>query len=223
MRELYRANLKRLGQDLTMIAELVHTAMVDARTALETADVHRAEQVITEDARIDLLQQHLDEQCIQLLALQAPVATDLRTVVASLRMSSSLERMGDLARHIAQLTRLRYPEMVVPDALRPTFTAMAADAVEVAAQTVLLLDTQDLAHSDRIRALNERINGLHVDVFRAIAAPGWSENAPTTTDVTLASRYLERFTDHGVSVATKVRYLVTGEWKAENADRAPLH
>lgn len=210
MRELFRANLSRLGKDLTTIAELVHHAADDARVALETADVHRAEQVISEDARIDRLQEQLDEQAIQLLALQAPVASDLRTVVATLRMSTSLERMGDLARHIAQLTRLRYPELVIPESIRPTFHAMSDATVDAAAQMVLLLETQDLGHADAISELNERINAHHVSVFRAIAAPTWSESAATTTDVTLASRYLERFTDHAVSVAGKMRYLVTG-------------
>lgn len=210
MRELFRANLSRLGKDLTTIAELVHRAADDARAALETADVHRAEQVISEDARIDRLQEQLDEQAIQLLALQAPVASDLRTVVATLRMSTSLERMGDLARHIAQLTRLRYPELVIPKSIRPTFHAMADASVDAAAQMVLLLETQDLGHADAIAELNEEINAHHVSVFRAIAAPTWAESAATTTDVTLASRYLERFTDHAVSVAGKMRYLVTG-------------
>lgn len=216
MRELYRANLARLGRDLVEVARLVHRAAVDARTALESGDVHGAERVISEDARIDLLQESLDEQAVRLLALQAPVASDLRTVVATLRMSSSLERMGDLARHIAQLTRLRYPELVIPEAARPVFTALADAAVEVAEEAVLLLETQDLAHADRIDALNEHVNALHASVFRAIASPEWSASPATTTDVTLASRYFERFTDHGLAVAGKVRYLVTGEWPSRH-------
>lgn len=212
MRELYRADLERLGRDLTEIARLVHRAVMDAQTSLESADVHCAERVISEDERIDRLQESLDEQAVRILALQAPVATDLRTVVATLRMSSSLERMGDLARHVAQLTRLRYPEHVIPAPVRPVFTAMCEAAVEVAEEMVLLLETQDLGHADRIDTVNEDVNALHVSVFRAIAAPDWTATPATTTDVTLASRYLERFTDHGLSVASKVRYLVTGEW-----------
>lgn len=212
MRELYRADLERLGRDLTEIARLVHRAMIDAQEALESADVHGAERVISEDARIDRLQESLDEQAVRILALQAPVATDLRTVVATLRMSSSLERMGDLARHVAQLTRLRYPEHVIPAPVRPVFTAMCDAAVDVAEETVLLLETQDLAHADRIHAVNEDVNALHASVFRSIADSDWTATPATTTDVTLASRYLERFTDHGLSVAAKVRYLVTGEW-----------
>jgi len=211
MRELYRSTLARLGRDLEEIARLVHRAAADATAALETGDVHGAERVISEDARIDRLQESLDEQAVRLLALQAPVASDLRTVVATLRMSASLERMGDLARHIAQLTRLRYPELAIPEPMRPTFEAMGAAAVEVAEETVLLLQTQDLAHADRITAINEDVNALHLSVFRAIASSDWDAPPASTTDVTLASRYYERFTDHGLSVAAKMRYLVTGE------------
>lgn len=217
MRELYRATLQRLGRDLVEIARLVHRAMVDARTALESADVHDAERVISEDLRIDRLQEALDEQAMRLLALQAPVASDLRTVVASLRMGASLERMGDLARHLAQLTRLRYPELVLPAAVRPVFVEMAELCVAAAEETVLLLQTHDLGHADRIHALNERVNELHLAVFHAIASPEWDASPATTTDVTLASRYLERFTDHALSVAGRARYLVTGETSSRQA------
>ena len=155
MRELYRADLERLERDLVETARLVHRAVLDARAALDAADVHLAEQVITEDARIDLMQEGLDEQVVRLLSLQAPVASDLRTVLATLRMSASLERMGDLARHIAQLTRLRYPERVIPCDMRSLFGSMTDAAVEVAQEVVLLLETQDLAHADRIHALNQ--------------------------------------------------------------------
>lgn len=212
MRELFRANLSRLGKDLTTIAELVHHAADDARVALETADVHRAEQVISEDARIDRLQEQLDEQAIQLLALQAPVASDLRTVVATLRMSTSLERMGDLARHIAQLVRLRYPDQVTPEPLRPTFEKMAQHAIDIADRVTELLRTRDIALVAQVTALNEQINELHASVFATLADEDWDASAATTADCTLASRYFERFGDHGVSVASKVHYLVTGEW-----------
>ena len=218
MREQFQADLSRLGRDLVDLAELVHRAMDDARQALRTADVHRAEQVISEDARIDQLQEQLDEQAVQLLALQSPMASDLRTVVATLRMSSSLERMGDLARHIAQLTRLRYPEQVVPASVQPIFAAMSADAVEAAAHVVLLLESHDLSHADRIDEVNRLVNEHHLSVFRAIADQGWDEAGPTTTDITLASRYLERFTDHALSVSSKVRYLVTGEWASHSKE-----
>lgn len=214
MRELFQADLKSLGDQLVEIAGLVRVAMDRAREAVETADVEMAEQVISEDARIDTLQNTLDEKAIELLALQAPVATDLRTVVGALRMSTSLERMGDLARHIAQLTRLRYPELVFPESRRDAFARMAENCVNVASALEKLLTEHDLAYAREIVKLNTEINELHVENFKAVAAADWNAKGPQTVDVSLASRYFERFADHAVSVSRKVTYLLTGEWEA---------
>ncbi|MEO9249168.1 phosphate signaling complex protein PhoU [Citricoccus nitrophenolicus] len=213
MRELFHADLKSLGDQLVEIAGLVREAMSKARTSFEEADVELAESVITNDARIDYLQTALDEKAIELLALQGPVAADLRTVVAALRMSSSLERMGDLARHIAQLARRRFPDLVVPESAREDFHQMAEHVVAVAGEVEQLLSTHDLKHASAIVRLNATINELHAKNFTSVADPTWSASAATTADVTLASRFLERFADHGVSVARKVTYLSTGEWE----------
>ena len=175
--------------------------------------------MIAADARIDFLQNDLDERAIDILALQGPVASDLRMIVGALRMSASLERMGDLARHVAQLARLRYPEHVIPAAIRPTFVEMAELDKLIATKVKELLETRNLQLSNEIYAHNARINELHAGVFKSIAATDWDVSAPITVDVTLASRYFERFADHGVSVARKVTYLVTGEWQPS----APLN
>lgn len=213
MRELFHADLKSLGVQLEEIAGLVREAMTKAQISFQEADVELAESVITNDARIDYLQTALDEKAIELLALQGPVAADLRTVVAALRMSSSLERMGDLARHIAQLARRRFPDLVVPESAREDFRVMADHAVAVAGEVEKLLSTHDLAHASAIVRLNATINELHAKNFTSVADPSWTASAATTADVTLASRFLERFADHGVSVARKVTYLATGEWE----------
>lgn len=213
MRELFHADLKSLGVQLEEIAGLVREAITKAQTSFEEADVELAESVITNDARIDYLQTALDEKAIELLALQGPVAADLRTVVAALRMSSSLERMGDLARHIAQLARRRFPDLVVPESAREDFRQMADHVVAVAGEVEQLLSTHDLKHASAIVRLNATINDLHAKNFTTVADPSWAASAATTADVTLASRFLERFADHGVSVARKVTYLATGEWE----------
>ncbi|MFC7401968.1 phosphate signaling complex protein PhoU [Citricoccus sp. GCM10030269] len=213
MRELFQADMKSLGDQLVEIAGLVHEAMSQARDAFENADVELAEAVITNDARIDYLQTALDEKAIELLALQGPVAADLRTVVAALRMSSSLERMGDLARHIAQLARRRFPDLVVPELAREDFRQMADHAVTVSGEVEQLLTTRDLQHASTIAKLNASINELHAKNFATVSLPEWNAPAATAVDVALASRFLERFADHGVSVARKVTYLMTGEWE----------
>ena len=216
MRKVFQAELDQIGEGLTEIAGLVTEAIEQSVRAFQHADVELAQDVITADARIDFLQNDLDERAIEILALQGPVASDLRMIVGSLRMSASLERMGDLARHVAQLARLRYPALAIPELLRPTFAELAALDIRISRQVTALLETRDLALVTDIQSANTRIDELHRSVFGAIAAAGWRETPATTVDVTLASRYFERFGDHGVSVARKVSYLVTGAWQPES-------
>ncbi|GAA4047049.1 phosphate signaling complex protein PhoU [Arthrobacter methylotrophus] len=215
MRKVFQEELTQVGEDLIEISKLVTEAIQNATTAFEGADVDLAQDVIAADARIDFLQNGLDERAIDILALQGPVASDLRMIVGSLRMSASLERMGDLARHVAQLARLRYPSTVIPEQLTATFKDMARLDLEISQKVTLLLETRDLEVARDILKLNIHVDDLHLSVFRAVADPSWAENAATTVDVALASRYFERFADHGVSVARKVTYLVTGEWQPE--------
>ena len=217
MRKLFQEDLHHLGGQLTDMAVLVAEAMDKAYRSFETADVQLAEQVIAADKRIDTMQADLDEKAIELLALQGPVASDLRLIVGALRMSTSLERMGDLARHIAQLARLRYPDTVAPAVLVPVFRQMAQEDIVLAKTVVKLMETRQVDLLSDIDATNERVNDLHASIFTTIARKDWDASAATTADVTLASRYFERFADHGVSVGKKVQYLVTGQWEAETA------
>lgn len=212
MRELFQQELKELQDDLVEIAELVHKAMADAVTAFNKSDVELAESVIARDDEIDTAVKELDEQAIAILARQSPVAGDLRLVVSALRISSSLERMGDMAEHLAQLARYRFPDKVVPKSVRPIFKDMGKLDVEMAAMLVELLKTNDLALAEKIRDEDDRVDALHLSVFETVLSEGWSAGVETTIDATLASRYLERFADHAVSISKKVTYLATGEW-----------
>ena len=214
MRKIFQAELHHIGEELVELSVLVHTAMERASIALQTADLDLAQDVISSDARIDFLQNNLDERAIEVLALQSPVAGDLRAIVASLRISASLERMGDLARHIAQLARLRYPQHAIPDPLGPTFREFSDVDLAIADKLTRLLSERDLDLAHDIIEHNKQVNHLHAGVFAALAAPDWDAPATQSVDVALASRYFERFADHGVSVAQKVNYLVTGEWQA---------
>lgn len=216
MRKVFQAELHQIGEGLIEISSLVHEAIVKSSAAFAAADLQSAQEVIAADARIDFLQNDIDERAIDVLALQGPVASDLRMIVGSLRMSASLERMGDLARHISQLARLRYPNKVIPASLTETFTELARLDTLIAEKVTELLDTRDLSQVGEIMTAKAAISKLHKSVFATVAAPEWDQPATTTVDVTLASRYFERFGDHGVSVARKVSYLVTGEWQPED-------
>lgn len=212
MRQLFQQELRELQEDLVKIAELVHSAISNAVTAFNKSDVEMAENVIARDDDIDDAVKALDEQAIALLARQAPVADDLRLVVSALRISSSLERMGDMAEHIAQLARYRFPDKVVPKSVRPIFKDMGKLDVQMAAMLVELLKTNDLELAEKIRDEDDRVDALHLSVFENVLSEGWSAGVESTVDATLASRYMERFADHAVSISKKVTYLATGEW-----------
>ena len=153
MREVFHQSLEDVQARLVEIAELVTTAVEGATRAFGTSDVALAEEIIEADAVIDGKAAEIDELAIQILARQQPVARDLRIVVAALRVSASLERMGDIAEHIAQLTRMRFPERAIPKGLKGTFTKMGELDVEVARTLSELLRTEDLALVETLRAL----------------------------------------------------------------------
>ena len=212
MREVFHSELDQLAVRLQAMTGLVGVAMGSASRSLMTADLRLAESVIAGDAQVDDAQRDLDEHAVQILARQAPVATDLRVVVASLRMSSSLERMGDLARHIASLARLRYPHHAVPDQLVPTFTAMGEIAQRVATKAGQVIATRDLELAAELERDDDDLDALHRQVFLTVCGAEWDQGGETTADVTLASRYYERFGDHAISLARRVNFLVTGEY-----------
>lgn len=213
--------MTELQDRLVEVSELVTVAITKATTAFSESDVALAEEVIENDIYIDERALSLDELAITILARQQPVARDLRIVVSALRISSSLERMGDMADHIAQLTRYRFPEKVVAKGLRGTFKKLGVLDVEVAETLTKLLRTQNLKHADRIRDLDDDIDALHLSVFDKVLGETWAGTPVDTVDATLASRYHERFADHAVSISKKVKYLSTGEWTSDST--LPIH
>jgi phosphate transport system protein len=217
MREVFHQSLEDVQGRLVEIAELVTVAIDKATQAFGTSDVALAEEVIEADAVIDEKAIALDELAIEILARQQPVARDLRIVVSALRISASLERMGDIAEHIAQLTRMRFPERAIPKGLKSTFTKMGQLDVEVARLLTELLRSQDLAIGEQLRNIDDDIDELHVSVFEKVLSDSWQGETSATVDATLASRYHERFADHAVSIAKKVQYLATGDWDPEKS------
>jgi len=212
MREVFQQELREVQDRLVEIASLVAESIEKATRAFNESNVTLAEDVIAEDDRIDAAAFELDELAIQILARQQPVARDLRIVVSALRISASLERMGDMAEHIAQLARYRFPDKVVPKSLRPTFVEMGRLDVEIARMLTELLRTQDVEVAEAIRNEDDKVDALHLSVFDKVLGESWKGQAVDTVDSTLASRYHERFADHAVSIAKKVQYLATGDW-----------
>lgn len=210
MREVFQQSLREVQDRLVKIAELVEESIGDATAAFSESDVSRAERVIDGGDRIEGLTAELDELSIDILARQQPVASDLRLVVGALRMGSSLERMADLAQHIAQLARYRYPESAIPAGFHKTFVRMGALDVRMAGLIVELLSTQEESVIDQVRDLDDDLDELHAKVFEKVLSDKLANNPTGVVDATLASRYHERFGDHAVSVAKQMKYFLVG-------------
>ena len=211
MRDVYHEELDSIGSTLFEMTGLVGDAMSKATTALLDADLQVAESVISADEAVDALQHELDARSLDLLARQQPVAGDLRTIITSLRMSADLERMGDLARHVAKVARLRYPEHAVPEVLRDTIAEMGRIAVELANKAGEIIDGRDVDTARSLPDEDDAMDLLHRSLFGALLDKKAEYSTETAIDVTLIGRYYERYADHAVSVARRLIFLVTGE------------
>jgi phosphate transport system protein len=211
MREQFHEELDGLSDLLVEMTRRVGSAVARATTALLDADLALAESVIGADEAIDALQVDLEERSLALLARQAPVATDLRVIVTGLRMSADLERMGDLARHVAKLARMRYPESAIPAELRATILQMGQVAERIVAKTGSVIASRDLAVAGELETDDDVMDSLHRELFAVLLDDEWEHGIETAVDVTLCGRYYERFADHAVSVAQRVTFLVTGQ------------
>ncbi|MEV5476071.1 phosphate signaling complex protein PhoU [Streptomyces sp. NPDC052207] len=221
MRKVYHEELASISDRLVEMANLVGSAIGRATTALMDADLELAERAIAADEKVDDLQRDLENQAIAVLARQQPVATDLRIVVTSLRMSADLERCGDLAQHVAKLARMRYPEKAVPRDLRRTILEMGQLAQRLMAQAAEVVLTQDVDAALQVEKDDDRMDELHRMIFQHLMDDRWQHGVETAVDVTLVGRYYERFADHAVSVARRVVYLVTGEHADQLAANEP--
>lgn len=210
MREAYQSDLRHLVDDLVEMADMARTALRDASTALLDCDLALAERVIAADANIDERQLELDAKIVELLARQSPVATDLRLLVAALRMSSSIERTGDLATHIALIARRRHPVVAVPEALRGTITEMSERGQAALADAATVLTERDLALAAKVENNDEEIDALLQDIIRAVGRPN-DFSSDEIVDLTLLGRFYERIGDHAVSIVRRVGFLVTGD------------
>ena len=211
MRDVYHEELDSIGRTLIEMTGLVGNAMSRATSALLDADLQIAESVISADDAVDNLQHELEARALDLLARQQPVAGDLRTIITSLRMSADLERMGDLARHIAKVARLRYPESAVPDVLRDTIAEMGRIAVDLAQKAGDVIDGRDLDLARGLPDEDDAMDILHRKLFGDLLDKKAEYSTETAIDVTLIGRYYERYADHAVSVARRLIFLVTGE------------
>jgi phosphate transport system protein len=211
MREAYETQLAQIDIALVAMADLVGTAIRNATDALLADDLTVAELVIAGDAEINQLNADVEEISLLIAALEAPMATDLRLVMGAIRISGSLERMGDLAVHIAKQVRLRYPSPSIPAELSDTFKKMGLAASKIVEQTGEIIATRNTGLADEMNKFDDILDNLHRELFTVVLSDDWAHGVEAAIDVTLLSRFYERFGDHAVSVARRIIQIVTGE------------
>ncbi|RHW23597.1 phosphate transport system regulatory protein PhoU [Nocardioides immobilis] len=219
MREAYHDQLDSIFDDLGGICRRVQVAVGLATQALMTGDSALAERVISEDIEIDRARERVEESGFSLLSLQQPVAGDLRTIVAALRMVSELERMGDLSVHVAKVARLRVPDIAVPDDVRPTIEQMATVAEDMVSRVCDVIISRDVEAAIALGKDDEEMDGLRRRSFSELLSDDWSHGVEAAVDIALLGRYYERIADHAVSIANRVIFVVTGHNPAALAEQ----
>jgi phosphate transport system protein len=212
IRSVFQDELDSVSQTLVDLSVMVSDSMAKATRAISEKNLSLAEEVITNDEKIDTVQHDLDARIIDIIARQQPVASDLRALVTALRMSADLERMGDLAHHVAKVVRLRHPAGAVPDQVLGLIESMGVTAEKIATKTGVVISTRDVALAAQVEKDDDEMDLLHRQLISALIAPTWEHGVETAIDLTLLGRYYERYADHAVSVARRVIFLVTGRF-----------
>jgi phosphate transport system protein len=221
MRTAYHEQLDALTDQLGDMCGLAGAAMERATQALLQADLVLAEQVITDHEQIATMSARAEESAVVLLALQAPVAGDLRAIVSSIQIVADVDRMGALALHVAKIARRRHPQHALPEEVNGYFAEMGRLAVELGNSAQEVLATRDPEKAARIREEDDAMDDLHRHLFTVLMDKEWKHGVAAAVDVTLLGRFYERFADHAVEVARRVIFQVTGNHPDEEQIPAP--
>jgi len=208
---VFDAELTHLKEMLLREGGLVETAVREAVRALTDRDEVLARRVIGEDPLINALENEIDEECIRLLALRQPKATDLRLITTTMKINTDLERMGDLAVDIGE----RAVELAAEPPIKPYIDiprmaelarGMVKDALDAFVRGDAVLARAVIARDDEVDALTVQIfNELMIFMVREPAV------IPRAARVTYVAKYIERLADHATNIAEMVIYLVEGK------------
>ena len=221
MRTAYHEQLDALTSQLGEMCGLAGVAMERATQALLQADLPLAEQVITDHEQIAAMSARAEESAFVLLALQAPVAGDLRAIVSSIQIVADVDRMGALALHVAKIARRRHPQHALPEEVNGYFAEMGRVAVELGNSAQEVLVTRDPEKAARIQEEDDAMDDLHRHLFTVLMDRDWKHGVAAAVDVTLLGRFYERFADHAVEVARRIIFQVTGKHPDEEVIPAP--
>lgn len=211
MRVVYSEELADLATSMSRMCSLATDDMELATHALLQVDLVAAEKVLESNTEMTRLASENEERGFALLALQAPVARDLRQVVTSIQLVQDLTRMGTLAGHVAKIVRRRHPESVLPEPVNGYFAEMGRVAVSLGRAATEVLLNRDAEQAATLAEQDDAVDDLRRHLFTLLTVREWKWGVASAVDVTLLGRYYERFADHAVEVAQRVIFLATGQ------------
>lgn len=217
MRTTFHAELDELMTDLAGMVRLAAQMMINASIALHQTDLARAGLVVADRDQMNAMHDDIERRCISLLALQAPVAGDLRVVVAVLRAVGHVKRMGNLARHVATVAQLKHPNPMISGKVRPVLARMGLLVSQLAEDAATAIEHQDPLSGCRLAAADDEVDSLLRHLFDILFAGDWSHGVEQAVDAALIGRYYERFGDHAVAIAQQACYMATG-WMSDPKD-----
>ena len=216
MRTAYHEQLNSLTAHLGEMCGMAGAAMERATQALLQADLVLAEQVISDHEQITAMSVRAEENAFVLLALQAPVAGDLRAVVSSIQIVADVDRMGALALHVAKIARRRHPQHALPEEVNGYFAEMGRVAVELGNAAQEVVASRDPEKAARLREEDDAMDDLHRHLFSVLMDREWKHGVEAAVDVTLLGRFYERFADHAVEIGRRVIFQATGKLPEED-------
>jgi phosphate transport system protein len=204
-------DLDNMQRDLLALAGLVEEAIHKAIRALQERDVRLARDVIAGDSQIDNEENHIDEECLKILALHQPVAIDLRRIAAAMMINVDLERMADLAEEIAEraITLTSPPLLPVSDKLQ-RMTDLTTMMVRQSLDSFVNLST---TQANAVMRMDDEVDRYNTEIIAEIVEAMQSSPALIPAGLSMFSviRHLERIADHATNIAEDVVYLVEGE------------
>lgn len=218
----FHQELDFIRSELVRLAALVSETIPRATEALLAADLQAARQLVEEDDVIDTLTLEIEERCYQVLALQQPVATDLRAVITAIRLTSEIERSGDLMVNVAKAARRIYGSDIDPR-VRGLIERMGEEAARLFTLAIDAYATGDAGLAAALDDMDDRLDNLHKEYIGAIfeTQRGANVDVQAAVQLALVGRYYERMGDHAVNIGERVQYMVTG-WLPEHTGAARL-
>lgn len=210
MRSAYKENLEAFAHDLIIMCDTVTEILKNASAGLIEQNLQSAEEALSLSDPMDEIRERSTARAIELLALEGPVARDLRQVVSSIYVVEDFDRMGVLAMHVAKTARRRHPESVVPEEYLPYFAEMARLCLQMISKVREILVVPDADVAVFLERDDDAVDDVHSHLMNVLTAREWPHSAREAVDMALMSRFYERFADHCVNVAAQIVFLTSG-------------